>query len=147
MCGIEPHDDGDESNPNRNSVLYNAMIHPLIRLSIKGALWYQGKKTSRHSGPFSFLQIIFGIFKILFKGESNGGYNRDQYQCTFPAMISEWRKLWSTYTPTSGSFPFGFMQLGPWDSDNKSPGFPVIRWHQTADYGFVPNEIMEVNKY
>jgi len=117
LCGIEPHDDGDESNPNRNSVLYNAMIHPLIRLSIKGALWYQG--------------------------EANGGYNRDQYQCTFPAMISEWRKLWSTSTPTSGSFPFGFMQLGPWDSDNKSPGFSVIRWHQTADYGFVPNDIME----
>ena len=44
LCGIEPHDNGDESNPNRNSVLYNAMIHPLIRLSIKGALWYQGKK-------------------------------------------------------------------------------------------------------
>ena len=43
LCGIEPHDNGDESNPNRNSVLYNAMIHPLIRLSIKGALWYQGK--------------------------------------------------------------------------------------------------------
>ena len=45
LCGAEPHDNGDESNPNRNSVLYNAMIHPLIRLSIKGALWYQGKKT------------------------------------------------------------------------------------------------------
>ena len=54
LCGIEPQDDGDESNPNRNSVLYNAMIHPLIRLSIKGALWYQGKK----SRPFFFLPFI-----------------------------------------------------------------------------------------
>ena len=60
-------------------------------------------------------------------------------------MITEWRKLWSTFTPTSDSFPFGFMQLGPVKPDNKSPGFPVIRWHQTADYGFVPNEIMEVS--
>ena len=42
-CAIEPHNDGNPENPNRNSVLYNAMIHPLIRLSIKGALWYQGK--------------------------------------------------------------------------------------------------------
>jgi hypothetical protein len=65
LCGIEPHDNGDESNPNRNSVLYNAMIHPLIRLSIKGALWYQGKKTKArlsHSSPFSSLQINFGVF-------------------------------------------------------------------------------------
>ena len=53
LCGIEPHDNGDESNPNRNSVLYNAMIHPLIRLSIKGALWYQGKKI------YTFQSIFF----------------------------------------------------------------------------------------
>ena len=56
LCGIEPHDNGDESNPNRNSVLYNAMIHPLIRLSIKGALWYQGKKPRPgYSSPYSSL--------------------------------------------------------------------------------------------
>merc|ERR1712223_856335 len=116
-CDIEPHNDGDSSNPNRNSVLYNAMIHPLIRLSIKGALWYQG--------------------------ESNGGHNRDKYQCTFPAMINEWRNLWSTNTPTSNSFPFGFMQISTWDAGMKQPGCPVIRWHQTADRGVVPNDILE----
>ena len=42
LCEIDPNDNGDPNNANRNSVLYNAMIHPLIRLSIKGALWYQG---------------------------------------------------------------------------------------------------------
>ncbi len=26
-----------------NTVLYNAMIHPFTRMTIKGALWYQGK--------------------------------------------------------------------------------------------------------
>ena len=77
-CGIEPHDDG---SANSNMVLYNGMIQPLVRMSIKGALWYQG--------------------------ESNGGWNRDKYQCTFPAMISEWRKIWSTNTPTATLFPFG----------------------------------------
>merc|ERR1712223_219180 len=117
LCEINPNDNGDPNNANRNSVLYNAMIHPLIRLSIKGALWYQG--------------------------ESNGGHNRDKYQCTFPAMINEWRNLWSTNTPTSNKFPFGFMQLSTWNANDKSPNFPVIRWHQTADEGFVPNSIME----
>ena len=42
-CNIEPWTNEDPNNPNSNSVLYNAMIHPLIRVSIKGALWYQGK--------------------------------------------------------------------------------------------------------
>lgn len=27
----------------RNSVLWNAMIHPLLRTTIKGAIWYQGE--------------------------------------------------------------------------------------------------------
>ena len=32
-------------DPNENSVLWNAMIHPLLNLTITGALWYQGKFT------------------------------------------------------------------------------------------------------
>ena len=83
---------------------------------------------------------------MYFLGEQNFGWNRDKYQCTFPAMISEWRKIWSANTPTSDEFPFGFMQLSTVQADNHSPSFPVIRWHQTADYGFVPNEIMEVSE-
>ena len=85
------------------------------------------------------------LFICFFKGENNSGHNRDLYQCNFPAMITEWRKIWSTFTPTSSSFPFGFMQLGTMGANNPNPSFPVIRWHQTADYGFVPNEVMEVN--
>ena len=59
-------------------------------------------------------------------------------------MITEWRNLWSAHTSTSDKFPFGFMQLSTWYSNDTSPNFPVIRWHQTADQGFVPNKIMEV---
>ena len=55
LCEIDPNDNGDPNNANRNSVLYNAMIHPLIRLSIKGALWYQGID-----------QINFRIFNVLY---------------------------------------------------------------------------------
>ena len=64
-------------------------------------------------------------------------------------MISEWRKIWNSFTPTSDSFPFGFMQLSTIDASNltnANPNIPVIRWHQTADHGFVPNEAMEVSK-
>ena len=54
-------------NPNQPSVLFNAMIHPILPLVIRGALWYQG--------------------------ESNVG-RAAQYTKLFPTMIQDWRKRW-----------------------------------------------------
>jgi sialate O-acetylesterase len=55
-------------DPNQYpSLLYNAMIHPLIPFTIQGAIWYQG--------------------------ESNAG-RAFQYRKAFPLMISDWRKKW-----------------------------------------------------
>ena len=50
------------------SALYNAMIHPLIPYTIKGALWYQG--------------------------ESNR-LEPDRYKELFPAMVKDWRTRWN----------------------------------------------------
>jgi sialate O-acetylesterase len=54
-------------NPNTPTVLYNAMIAPLTRYSIRGVIWYQG--------------------------ESNAG-RAAQYRVLFPAMIRDWRAAW-----------------------------------------------------
>jgi sialate O-acetylesterase len=56
-----------DNDPTVPTVLYDAMINPVIPLAIKGAIWYQG--------------------------ESNAG-NPVQYQTLFPAMITDWRKHW-----------------------------------------------------
>lgn len=78
----------DESfkGPQSHSVLYNAMIHPFLNMTIYGAIWYQG--------------------------EANAGapYN---YNCTFPAMIDDWRSKWfyGTDDLTDPEFPFGFVQV------------------------------------
>ena len=110
----------DESIPQYvGNRLFNAMIHPLIRMSIYGALWYQG--------------------------ESNAGWNRDKYDCTFAQLISEWRRVWSEDTGTNPKFPFGFVQLSTWEENDLNPGFPMIRWHQTYNYGYVPNQDLEVS--
>ena len=52
------------AGPNRPTVLYNAMIYPLLRYKIAGAIWYQG--------------------------ESNAG-RAQQYKTLFPLLIRDWR--------------------------------------------------------
>jgi len=111
-CNVPENNQGDA---NADSVLWNGMINPLLRVAVKGFLWYQG--------------------------EANGGYNRDLYNCTFPTMIEDWRQKFSA-AGTSEDAPFGFVQLASWRPDTLDLGFPVIRWHLTADIGIVPNQRM-----
>jgi len=75
------------AGPNDPSVLWNAMIVPVLPMSITGALWYQG--------------------------ESNAG-QPNYYACAFPVMISDWRAKWGG--ETSKTFGFYFVQLAPWKS-------------------------------
>ncbi|WP_345328827.1 sialate O-acetylesterase [Mucilaginibacter defluvii] len=53
--------------PNRPTVLYNAMVNPIINYTIKGAIWYQG--------------------------ESNAD-RAYQYRTLFPLLINNWRGKW-----------------------------------------------------
>ncbi|KAF4091770.1 hypothetical protein AMELA_G00040650 [Ameiurus melas] len=110
-------DDGQWNKAWNGTVLWNAMIHPLLNMTIKGAIWYQG--------------------------EANAPHNQDKYACTFPAMIDDWRMAFhvGSESQTARDFPFGFVQLCTYSKGTKD-GFPEIRWHQTADYGFAPNERM-----
>lgn len=65
------------------TTLYNGMLYPIAGYGARGAIWYQG--------------------------ESN--YERpDQYEELFPAMVSEWRKLWNI-----GDFPFYYVQIAPYN--------------------------------
>lgn len=57
---------------NLGTILYNAMIHPLRPLALRGALWYQG--------------------------ESNAG-RAEQYRRSFPLLISDWRQKWGYSFP------------------------------------------------
>ena len=49
-------------------VLYNAMLHPLINYTIKGAIWYQGESNAEQA----YL-----------------------YRSLFPAMVKNWRSDWN----------------------------------------------------
>jgi sialate O-acetylesterase len=54
------------------TVLYNALINPIVRFPLRGAIWYQG--------------------------ETNAG-RAEQYRRSFPMMIEDWRKRWKDELP------------------------------------------------
>ncbi|XP_044524297.1 sialate O-acetylesterase [Gracilinanus agilis] len=114
-CGVTMEEKHLYNGPTDHSILWNSMIHPLLNMTLKGVVWYQG--------------------------ESNAYYNTDLYNCTFPALIEDWRQAfhYGSLGQTQRLFPFGFVQLSSATSKQKDDGFPRIRWHQTADLGYVPN--------
>jgi sialate O-acetylesterase len=65
------------NDPNAPTVLYNAMVHPFLPLSIRTTLWYQG--------------------------ESNAG-EPQYYQCAQPAMINDWRQRFENSKASSFFF-------------------------------------------
>ena len=54
------------------TIIYNAMIHPIIPFSIRGVLWYQGEANVDHA---------------------------NEYSRTFPLLIRSWRKEWNDEFP------------------------------------------------
>ncbi len=68
-------------NKAKPSSIFNGVVKPLSKYTIKGTIWYQGENNA-------------------YKDEA---YN---YRYMFPAMIQSWRKEWG-----QGDFPFIFVQL------------------------------------
>ncbi len=95
------------------TLLFNAMINPLIPYGIKGAIWYQG--------------------------EANADNKTDavRYRELFPIMINDWRKNWS-----EGDFPFIFVQLANYMEPAEKPKdepWAYLRESQTAATTSLPN--------
>lgn len=62
-----------EYGPNAYpSLLYNAMVNPLVGLSIRGVIWYQGENNTNRAAEYFDL---------------------------FPAMINDWRTKWHSEFP------------------------------------------------
>ncbi|NXI51897.1 SIAE acetylesterase, partial [Chloroceryle aenea] len=114
--GLSPH--RQLSGPQTPSVLWNAMIHPLLNMTLRGIAWYQG--------------------------EANAFLHTDQYNCSFPALIADWRQAFHTSSAgqTEPLLPFGFVQLSTYRQQSPDDNFARLRWHQTADLGVVPNARM-----
>ncbi len=81
-----PHVSTDHGGSWVPATLFNAMIAPYTRFTIKGALWYQGETDSdAKRAPY--------------------------YWRVFPTLISDWRQQWG-----EGDFPFFFVQISSFGS-------------------------------
>lgn len=61
-------------NPNLCSVLYNAMIRPLVPYAVSGAIWYQGCANAGH--PFEYRDLMEGL---ILDWREKWGYDFDFY--------------------------------------------------------------------
>lgn len=100
-----PNPEKKKGGHQRPTVLYNAMIHPLIGYPIKGAIWYQGESNGR------------------------GQEEADAYLPKKKALIRGWRQVWNV-----GDFPFYFVQLANFKESPDDPaggdGYAPIRESQ-----------------
>lgn len=69
---------------NQASSLWNGMIAPLVGVTVRAALWYQGEANA--------------------EGHNSTSY----YSCMFNSMIGDWRRRFGY-----GDFTFSFVQLPP----------------------------------
>ncbi len=76
------------------TVLYNKMVYPMLPLSIKGVLWYQGESNA------------------------NNAQQAMEYRGQFEALIRSWRREWSN---GRNQFPFLWVQLPGYGKPDSTP--------------------------
>ncbi len=105
---IHPH-----KSRNYPANLYNAMIHPLVPYTMRGAIWYQGEANAESIG-----QAIL-------------------YRDLLENMVTEWRRDWGS------EFPFYAVQLPNYRAPGEKPvqdsGWAFIRESFLKFHNEVPN--------
>lgn len=119
----------DFSPNNFPSLLFNAMLNPIIPFAFQGVLWYQGETNA----PRAY-----------------------QYRKAFPLLITDWRKKWNqgdfpfyfvqlaTYT-TSGNSNLGCDWAELREAQTMTLQLPNTGMAVTTDIG-IPNDIHPTNK-
>ena len=98
-----------------NTVMYNAMIHPLRHYTINGFIWYQGCSNVSRLGIQDYAQYQAGLVKF-------------------------WRTLFGR-----GDLPFYYVQIAPhpYAADEGDSGLaPLLRERQRVAASLVPNSAM-----
>eukprot|EP01084_Bolivina_argentea_P254238 427386_1 len=122
----------DKLDDTYDSGFFYGFIYPILQTTIRGAIWYQGERDSKEECA-------------------------NLYSCAMPALINSWRKYWSLMSDTNETFPFGLVQISTYNDNTQNEtcssitqndtlyctDAAIVRWGQTANYGYVPNDKMK----
>lgn len=86
---------------NHGTIIYNAMLHPVIPFAVKGVIWYQGEANASRAY---------------------------QYRKTFPLLIESWRKEWKDDFPF---LFVQLSSFGSQQSSNEGSDWAELREAQT----------------
>ncbi len=86
---------------NAGTIIYNAMIHPIIPYAIQGVLWYQGESNAERAY---------------------------QYRKSFPLLIESWRKEWKEELPF---YFVQLSSYGKFPNSNQGSEWAELREAQT----------------
>ncbi|MCG8578960.1 MAG: sialate O-acetylesterase [Bacteroidales bacterium] len=109
-----------QKNTNHTpTLLYNAMIHPLIPFAIRGALWYQGESNRKEP---------------------------ELYKTYFSAMVKDWRSRWNIgnfpfYYVQIAPYKYNGDEVGIYNKEDNSA---FIREAQQTCLQTIPNSGMAV---
>lgn len=96
-----------EGSPNQQpTLLYNAMVHPILQFPVTGFIWYQGESNANDPATAS------------------------AYAAQFQSLISRWRELWGY-----PDMPFLFVSLASFRAAQPEPGesnWAILRESQAA---------------
>ena len=124
------------------TVVYNAMMHPLLRVALTAVVWYHTTHThtrththththtAHHAQSpepdISLMQVLSAVCRdTRYQGESNGGALLPRYTCAFPNLIDNWRDKF--HQP---DLPWFFALLAPYASGGT--GLPPLRIAQLS---------------
>ncbi|MBX9577407.1 MAG: sialate O-acetylesterase [Chthoniobacterales bacterium] len=99
--------DGGVTSP---TLLFNAMIAPLIPYAITGVIWYQGESNENRESPHSWMT------QFPSSGIDNTVFSVVEYRRLFQRLIRSWRAAWG-----EGPFPFYFVSLAGFRKSTLDP--------------------------
>lgn len=107
----------------KNSDLYFGNVQPFVNITIKMHFYLQGENNLQYDGGNSALNTGYGAL--------------------FPAMIAQWRSIWSAVPGTTDPLaPFGYVEIADGSDEAWGISMAGLRWAQSANYGSVPNPVM-----
>ena len=103
--------------------LWNAMVQPLLNMTIRGLVFYQGENN-----------VAYDMGNVR---------DRSGYACLMKTLVASYRQAWSAVPGTTDpAFPIGFVSIADGSEEGWGYTFSALHWAQTASHGTLPNSDM-----